>query len=292
MDDNYMSSSSTYQAEKFALNSYNRVADRNGKGKGPDPSFSTRGPRHDGEVLSELVTGRKCSDIDLQTLEQHFDRYVHAVNLVLGEVYSTPDRAQHVGQRLHSSRGQGYVVLRNESFLEWKQDNKFGRLVYERMYRNALETAARIILADYTRRTLVNSLITILASDNKHLKQLMGLKRIPAPLVRTVRASVHERSGSYYHYALAACRQVRRVLDEHLLERLGESTSIRRLARGRVRDLLDTRSPESIEVLNAASGKVQEWHTTGFPSTAPSFRQTSVDQGPMHRPGDVPPAGY
>jgi len=292
MDDNHMSSSSTYQAEKFALNSYNRIVDRKGRGKGPDPSFSIRGSRHEGEVLSELVTGKKCSDINLQTLEQHFDRYVDAVNLVLGKVYSAPDRAQHVGQRLHSSRGQGYVMLTEESLLEWKQDNKFGLLVHERMYRNVLKTAARIILADYTRRALVNSLITILASDSEDLRQLMGFKRIPASLARTVRASVHEKSGSYYHYALAACKQVRRVLDEHLLERLGESTSIRRLARGRVRDLLDTRSPESIEVLNAASGKVQEWHTTGFPSTAPSFRQTSVDQGPMHRPGDVPPAGY
>jgi len=277
MDDNYMSSSSTYQAEKFALNSYNRVVDRKGKGKGPDPSFSMRRPRHDGEVLSELVTGKKCSDIDLQTLEQHFNRYVHAVNLVLGEAYSTPDRAQHVGQRLRSSRGQGYVVLREDKSLQWQQDNKFGLLVYERMYRNVLETAARIILADYTRRTLVNSLITILASDSEHLRQLMGLKRIPAPLIRTVRASVHERSGSYYHYALAACKQVRRVLDEHLLERLGESTSIRRLARSRVRDLLDTQSPESIEVLNAASGKVQEWLKTGFPFTAPSFKQTTME---------------
>ena len=277
MDDSYMSPSSTYQAEKFSLNSYPRIVDRKGKRRGPDPCFSPTHRPPVEQALRELVSGNKCSNIDIQTLEQHFDKYLNAVNLVLDEVYSAPDRARRIGERLRSSRGQGYVVLREERFLEWEPDNRFGQLVYERMYRNALETAARIVLADYTRRSLVNSLITMLVSDRQQLKSLMALKRIPAPLVRKLRASVGETSGSYYHYALTACKQVQRALDEHLLESFGEPTSIRRLARDRVRDRLDTQSSESIKVLNAALKKVQKWHKTGFPFTAPTFRQTTMD---------------
>ncbi|MGY5854043.1 MAG: transposase [Candidatus Thorarchaeota archaeon] len=182
-----------------------------------------------------------------------------------------------LGEKLESSKGQGYVVLREEEFLEWKPNNQFGQLVFERMYRNVLETAARIILSGHTRTRLVGSLLTILTSDSNELKRVMTNKRIPADLVRKVRESVGKKSGSYYHYALAACRQVQKALDIYLLDRIGESSSARRIQRSRVREIFGSRSKAVHSNLQILERQVVEWSINGFPFTIPLFRQTTME---------------
>ncbi len=86
MDDNFIISSSTYQAQKFALNSYHRVIVRKGKGRRPDPAVSRKKRSNGTRTLTHLLSGKKCYSIDLQVLTQHFGRYIQAVNLVLEEI--------------------------------------------------------------------------------------------------------------------------------------------------------------------------------------------------------------
>ncbi len=277
MDDNYLIPSTIFQVQKFALNSYHRVVVRKGKGRKPDPSFSKKKMNIEEQTLTGLLSGKKCSKLDLSILDTHFEKYSQAVNLVLEEIYSTPVRAMAIGESLESSKGQGYVVLREESFLEWKKDNRFGKLVFERMYRNVLETAARIVHSHYTRRRLVDSVLQILSSDKQQLRRMTSNKRIPSEFVRKVRESVGKKSGSYYHYALTACKQVRRVLDEHLIEKFTEPTSVRSLQRKRTRIILDIQSPDSTKGLNILFKKVKDWVSNGFPFTTPVFRQTTME---------------
>ncbi len=275
MDDNNISVSSAYQVQKFSLNSYHRIVARKGKGRRPDLTFSSKTRTRSEREVVKLISGKKCSTMDLQTLGQNFERYIEAVNLVLNKVYASSEMAQQIGKQLESSRGQGYVVLREEPFLEWEPHNEFGNLVFERMYRNVLETAARIIHADHTRRKLVNALLTILIDDRDQLRRLMALKRIPADLVRKVRESGGKKSGSYYHYALAACRQVRRTLDIHLLEELDIKSSFRRSQRARVRERLH--SVDSVKTLDLLFAEVQNWVSSGFPFATPVFKQTTME---------------
>ncbi len=274
MDGNYYINSSTYLVQKFSLNSFNRQVARKGLGRRPDPSFQKKKTAIR-PIVSNLLSGKKCSEIDLHTLEQHFEKYVEAVNLVLTKVYSIHQQVVSVGMKLETSKGQGYVVLREESFLEWKRTNEFGQLVFERMHRNVLETAARIIHSDYTRRKLVNALLEILSKDKDQLKRLVSLKRIPADLVRSVRESGGKKSGSYYHYALAACKQVRRALDIPLLKTLESSSSVRSIQRRRVRDLM--KSNTVTIALDSMATHVQEWKTNGFSFTQPVFKQTTME---------------
>ena len=277
MDGYYYSVSSTYLVQKFALNSYHRQVARKGLGKKPDPAFLRKKKRslQSRTVVTKLVSGRKCSEIDLQTLGLHFGRYIEAVNLVLSEVYSSQAQASQIGEKLETSKGQGYVVLREESSLDWTRDNRFGQLVYERMFRNVLETAARIILSDYTRRKLVNALLEILSSDWEQLKRLLSLKRIPADLVRKVKDSGGKKKGSYYHYALTACKQVRRALDISLLELSKQSSSFRSVQRRRVRDLMS--SSTWLTTHNSAISLVQDWRSNGFPFVQPVFKQSTME---------------
>jgi len=121
---------------------------------------------------------------------------------------------QELGQKLSESRGRGYTVLREEASLDWKHDNEFGRLVFERMHRNVLETAARIVLSDFERRRLVNSLLELLDSDNKLLTQLVSHKRIHSHLVKTFKDTANNGSNVRYYYALSACRQARKALND------------------------------------------------------------------------------
>ncbi len=275
MDGYYYSVSSTYLVQKFALNSYHRVVARKGLGRRPDPSFRRELNRIQQPIVDRKLSGRKCSEIDLQTLGQHFGRHIETVNLVLSEVYSSQAHASQIGEKLETSKGQGYVVLRGEPSLKWKKDNRFGQLVYERMYRNVLETAARIILSDYTRRKLVNALLEILSSDWEQLRRLLSLKRIPADLIRKVKDSGGKKKGSYYHYALTACRQVRRALDIHLLKTSEQSSSFRSVQRKRVRDLMN--SPDSTNVNELVLDKVEEWKTLGFPFVQPVFKKNTME---------------
>ncbi len=274
MDGNYYVDSSTYLVQKFSLNSFNRQVARKGLGRKPDPSFK-RGSRRVTRQLVTKLSGKKCSEIDLQTIGQHFDKYIEAVNLVLSKVYSPHQRAASVGMKLEGSKGQGYVVLREESFLEWTRSNEFGLLVFERMYRNVLETAARIFHSDYSRRKLVNALLDILSNDWEQLRRLVSLKRIPADLVRSVRESGGKKKGSYYHYALAACRQVRRTLDIQLFEESDSSSSVRSIQKRRVRDLM--KSNAGTGAIVSMVSQVNDWKSNGFPFIQPVFRQTTME---------------
>ncbi len=279
MDGYYNIDSSTYLVQKFALNSFHRQVARKGLGRKPDPAFRRKKRRspQSRPVVTKLVSGRKCSEIDLQTLGQHFGRYIEAVNLVLSEVYSSQARAAQIGEKLETSKGHGYVVLREESFLEWKRDNRFGQLVYERMFRNVLETAARIVLSDYTRRKLVNALLGILSSDREQLRRLLLLKRIPADLIRKVKDSGGKKKGSYYHYALTACRQVRKALDIHLLKISEQSSSFRSVQRKRVCDLMDSKSSTWLTTHNSAISQIQDWKSNGYPFVQPVFKQNTME---------------
>ena len=209
-----------YLVESFALNSYHRKVSRKGEGRVPDPRFRKRTAKQV-QTLSRTATGRKCGSVDLKTLTEHFQKYCKAVNLILERVYSNDEHSEEVGQQLSKSRSRGYVVLMNEHDLKWAKDNEFGKLVFERMHRNALETAARIILADHTRRGLVRTLVNILVESEDDLNRLMKNKRVPADLIRRVRdQSETKHNGSGFHYALSACKQVRRVLDELVLSKI------------------------------------------------------------------------
>ncbi|MDF1538368.1 MAG: hypothetical protein P1Q69_05655, partial [Candidatus Thorarchaeota archaeon] len=152
------------------------------------------------------LSGRKCNNLDLSTLSQSFANYRKAVNLILEKVFSDSAYLDTLGKELEDIRGMVYLVLRKEQRLKWEHENEFGLIVYERLHRNALETAARIIFGDYTRRRLINSLLDILVSDDTQLLRLMKNKRIPSDIIRRVKDTVEKKSDGSYHYALSACR--------------------------------------------------------------------------------------
>jgi transposase len=286
MDDNYYSySSTTYLTETFVLNSYHRVVSRKGKGRKPDPSFR-RTLNRQVQTLSRMSTGRKCSDIDLQLLTQHFEKYVADVNLILQKVYSSDERAEALGKKLKKSKSRGYVVLMKENNLKWSKDNEFGQLVFGRMHRNAQETAARLILADHTRRDLVRTLVTILNESQQDIDRLLKNKRVPADLVRRVRDnSETKKNGSGFHYALSACKQVRRVLDELILSKLKELnqeielTYVSRSHRGRQRAKVQKfwKSSDSETIKPFVYSEIDQWNNNGFLFTTPKFRASTQD---------------
>lgn len=281
----YNCSSTTYLVESFALNSCHRVISKKGKGRIPDPAFR-RALNKRVHSLSRMATGRKCSDIDLQLLTQHFEKYIADVNLILQKVYSSDERAESIGKKLRKSKSRGYVVLMKENDLKWSKDNEFGQLVFGRMHRNAQETAARLILADHSRRDLVRTLLTILNDSQEDIDRLLKNKRVPADLVRQVRDnSKAKKNGSGFHYALSACKQVRRVLDELILSKLKESNQeielpyLPRSARGRQRAKVQKflKSTESVTIMQLVYSEIDNWHKNGFPFTIPEFRASTQD---------------
>jgi len=303
-----------YLVESFALNSYHRKVSRKGEGRVPDSRFRKRAVNQV-QTLSRTVTGRKCGSVDLKTLTEHFQKYCKAVNLILERVYSNDEHSEEVGEQLKKSRSRGYVVLMNEHDLKWAKDNEFGKLIFGRMHRNALEAAARIILADHTRRGLVRTLVRILVESNDDLNRLMRNKRVPADLIRRVRdQSETKRNGSGFYYALSACKQVRRVLDELVLSKLpkpsvGRQASVhhnrhasvsaegtdsalpndqtprkqrihggRRVRqRAKVRELWKDKSKTSESIIDLIRSEVTHWNEEGFPFTIPVFRATTED---------------
>nr|KXH70361.1 MAG: hypothetical protein AM324_01500 [Candidatus Thorarchaeota archaeon SMTZ1-83] len=175
---------------------------------------------------------------------------------------------------LEQSRGMAYLVLRKERCFKWKPDNEFGELVYERLHRNALETAARIVYAHYTRRILVNSLLDLLVSDDAQLLRLMANRRIPSDLVRRVKETIERKSNGSYHYALSACRQVRSVLRTKVREAYPLEEGERRRS---TRELLETTSPERLQTQTLIINQVRKWKKEGFPFTTPTFRRNTLD---------------
>ncbi len=132
MDGNYYCPSSAFLVQKFSLNSFDRIVARKGVGRKPDNHFTQSSSKKQDKLI-QILSGRKCSDYDLSLLQDTFDRYRKAVNLVLEKVYSDKPYAEALGHRLENHHGQGYVLLRGEAWLKWEKDNEFGRLLYERL---------------------------------------------------------------------------------------------------------------------------------------------------------------
>jgi transposase len=264
MDDIIYCPSSTFLSQKFALNSYNRIVARRGIGRKPESSL----------IGLQALSGRKCSNLDLSIISQSFSNFRKAVNLILERVYSDLAYANTLGEELDKSPGKMYVVLRKENRLKWKLDNEFGKLVFERMHRNALETAARMILTDYTRRRLVTSLVNILASDEEQLLRLMTNRRIPSDLARKLKDTIGKKSGGSYHYALSACRQVRKVLNLRIRDEVPSKNGERRPS---TRELLEQDLPNSERTKDILFEKIIEWRNSEFPFSTPLFQKDTMD---------------
>jgi hypothetical protein len=190
---------------------------------------------------------------------------------------------QELGQKPSESRGRGYTVLREEASLDWKHDNEFGRLVFERMHRNVLETAARIVLFDFERRRLVNSLLELLDSDNKLLTQLVSHKRIHSHLVKTFKDKANNGSNVRYYYALSACRQVRKALDDKQrsvpTQTPSDPVTTNQASKRNtpVGNPLKANYTESTIVLQVLHAQISEWRANGFPFAVPQFGKHTMD---------------
>ncbi|MGY5854215.1 MAG: transposase [Candidatus Thorarchaeota archaeon] len=267
MDDKHFCPTSTFLIQKFSVNSFHRRVDRKGLGRSPSRVFKSS------DALRNL-SGRKCNSLDLAVLSQSFSNYRKAVNLILDKVYASLTYADAIGEELGEARGMMYLVLRKEKRLKWKPENEFGQLVYERLHRNALETAARIIYANYTRRRLVNSLLDILVSDEDQLLRLMKNRRIPSDLIRRAKDTIEKRSNGSYHYALSACRQVRSVLRKRVRDAYPrEEGEIRKSTC----ELLDDKSPDRLITQTLIIAQVKEWKEGGFPFITPIFQKDTMD---------------
>ena len=267
MDDRHLYPSSTLLVQKFVLNSFHRSIARKGQGRKPSSSIEPS------EALRKL-SGRKCNNFDLEVVSQSFANYRKAVNLILEKVFSDPVYLNMLGEELDESRGMVYLVLRKEQRLKWTLENEFGQLVYERLFRNALETAARIIYGDHTRRRLVNSLLEILAIEDEQLIRLMKNRRIPSDLIRRVKDTLEKTSNGSYYYALSACRQVRKVLGVKVHETYSLKDGERRKS---TRELLEVKSPERLKTRSLIIDQINEWKNEGFPFITPSFQKDTID---------------
>jgi hypothetical protein len=155
------------------------------------------------------------------------------------------------------------------------------------MHRNALETAARLILSDYSRRDLILTLVQILNDSEEDLQRLMKNKRVPVDLVRRVRNNSEiKNNGSGFHYAISACKQVRRMLDELVLsKRQQEESEIieqskilgGRRAKQRVKVQECWNSNESQKYKLLVKSEVEKWNSDGFPFTTPVFRKPTQE---------------
>ncbi|MCK4568211.1 MAG: hypothetical protein KAU48_12975, partial [Candidatus Thorarchaeota archaeon] len=281
MDDNYYNNSSTaYLVESFTLNSSERKVARKGEGLKPDPSF--RRNRNSTSIQLAGITRqseKKVSEIDLATITSHFDNYVKTVNLLLSRIYKTDRRAEVLGEVLSNYRGRAYTLLRNERDLCYQHNDEIKELVYERLHRNALEHAGRTLLADWSRRQLFNAAITLLHGSPDDVLKLLRRKQIPSDLIRRVRdsCSAVKKKGSGYHYALSVLRQLRLVIDRHILDTLGVKINWRGRQRMKVASLLAKGSPDFQNVQHQIEKKVKSWVKNGYPFTIPQLRSYSLD---------------
>ncbi len=273
------SSRTTYLVESFTLNSVDRVVSRRGKGRRPDPAFK-RGSvqQHQFRTLAKSF-GRKVRDIDLGALTQHFDSYMKAVNLLLERVYSSPARAQQLGEKLSEYRGRAYTLLRNECDLCYEHNDEFKELIFERLHRNALEQTGRMVLADYSRRQLCNSALELLDGSLDDTLILLRRKRIPSALIRRVRDSckVVKNNGSGYHYAMGVLRQIRLAIDRHILDTLIIKIGWRGRQRKKVAALLKSTSIDHQRVAEIVTTLISDWKKNGYPFTTPQLKSYSLD---------------
>ena len=267
MDDINCYPSSTLLIQKFALNSYHRVVTRKGLRRKPSTCIEPS------DIFRQL-SGRKCNNLDLAVLSESFNSYRMAVNLILEKVFSDSTYAKSLGKELDESKGMAYLVLRKEHQLKWTLDNEFGELVFERMHRNALETAARIIHVNYTRRRLVNSLLEILSSDDNQLLKLMKSRRIPSDLIRKTKDTIERKSDGSYHYALSSCRQVTSILRKEVRKANPLKENERRRT---VREMLEKNAPDKVQTEQFIIDRVKHWKQNGFPFINPTFQKDTIE---------------
>jgi hypothetical protein len=280
MDGKFINSSKSYLVESFVLNSVDRVVSRKGKDRRPDPSYR-RGKKRDLRQLSLLAqqSGRKVRDLDLNTLTQHFSNYVRVVNLLLERMFSTPERAQQLGESLSEYRGRAHTLLRRERDLCYQHNEDIRELVYERLHRNALEHAGRTLLGNHSRRALLTVAIRFLDGSHFDILKLLRRKRIPSDLIRRVRDSCKstKNSGSGYYYTLGVLRQIRLALDRHIMETLGIKIGWRANQRKKVSSLLQKGSSDCLSVTNLVESQISVWVKKGYPFTVPQLRRYCLD---------------
>ncbi len=282
IDDNFITDSSTseenrplktglkYLVESFTLCSIDREVNKKGKIKRPGPRFRRKTRAHDIQTPFEQATGRKVQNPDLSLLGSYFEKYVELVNLVLERVYSHQGRIDALGEELHSYRGQGYVLLKKEEYLTYSRNEEVKAQCFERMYRNVLEQAARVIHSNWMRRQLMLSAITSIKEDRDIVLSFLKNKYIPAKLAKVVRESCEcvKNNGSGYYYSLSVLKQLRKRIDEHILSERGEPLGSRKSQRRRVSGYLrDT--TEGAGVLASVDALLQEFIESGYSFETP-----------------------
>lgn len=262
-----------YLTESFTLNSVDRTVQKQGKGRKPRPMFSTVDGIQKGV---EKTTGRKVKDVDVLLLGEHFAVYVKLVNMVLEQVYVSDDRAESVGRQLSEHRGKGYSFLKNLKYLRYRDNEEIKTICFERMYRNALEQAARIILSDWKRRQLMTTTLSVLYRDEGLLLKLLKNKYISSLLVKTIRkeCEVIKSNGKSYYYVVSVLKQLRRILDEKILTERGEPLRFRKSQRVRVKKFL---GEDLDSIMAIVRPTVTQWYGDGYPFSVPKMLSFSED---------------
>jgi transposase len=285
MDDNLISVTSTthhgtglkYLTSKFSLCSVHREVNKRGKGRGSDPRFR-RGELAALQERLSATTGRKVNDIDLSLVDSYFEKFVLLVNLILERVYAQKERLTTLGEMLFSSRGKGYVLLRKEPYLSYKDNPEIREQCFERLYRNALEQAARIIQSNWVRRELIRTAIEHLSDATEDMARLLRNRYIPSQLIKKIRHSceVTKDTGNAYHYVLSILKQLRRHLDQFILSEKGEPLGSRPSQRRRVRKYL-TDEDDSEILLRNIEAQLEIWKDGGFTFTVPKMHSRTED---------------
>jgi transposase len=224
-------------------------------------------------------SGKKVKDVDLQVLVSHFENYVKVVNLILSRIYEKNNRVQSLGKKLSKYRGRAYNLLRTVRYLSYRHNEEFRELAYERLHRNALEQAGRMLLADWTRRRLIDSAIRFLDESDDDMIRYLQKWRVPSDIVRKVRdrCDAIKKNGAGFHHALGVLRQIRLVIDKHILDTLEIGISWRSRQRKKVSSLLKKDSSEFQFALITVKSLIQSWIKNGYPFTIPQLRNYSLD---------------
>ncbi len=279
-----------YLVQSFTLCSVDREVNKKGKGKRPDPRYRRSNPEPV-QAEIEAVTGRKVRDVDLSLLGRYFEKYVELVNLVLERVYAHRERLDFLGEELNSYRGQGYNLLQKEEYLAYKDNPEIAEQCFERLYRNVLENAARIIQSNWLRRSLMESAIALLREDSDSLLRLLKNKYVPSQLIKDLREQRKSRDNgsSGYYFSLSVLKQLRKTFDEHILKERGEGLGYRPTQRRRVRHYLKD-DAETSEVMASVDNLMHEFATQGYPFPAPTMFSYSEDFSASSE--NVPGQGY
>ena len=285
MDGKYISDSSTthqktglkYLVESFTLCSLDREVNKKGKGKRPDPRYKRANP----EVIKQRihsVTGRKVINTDLSLIGTYFEKYVALVNLVLERVYSDKKRVEFLGEELNSYRGQGYTLIKKEDYLSYKDNDDIQVQCFERMYRNILEQAARIIQSNWLRRQLMQTAIEYVSGDRKSLIGLLKNKHISSKMIKEVRAKCEstKNNGTGYYYTVSVLKQLRKKLDEYILREREEPLGFRGYQRKRVSKYLKDKT-DSVGVLTSVDVRLHEFISDGYPFSIPKMLSHTQD---------------